>query len=125
MRILLDESLPRLRHSFIGHEVVTVAEAGWSAVDNGELLRLAGTKFDLFVTADQNVQYQQNLSALPIAVAVLVARNNKLESLREPLAELLTKLGDFLLVFSCAAVANSGFNADGQLARWAPCRRQR
>ena len=93
MRIPLDESLPRrLRHSFIGHEVATVAEAGWSAVDNGELLRLAGTKFDLFVTADQNVQYQQNLSALPIAVAVLVARNNKLESLREPVAELLTKL---------------------------------
>jgi uncharacterized protein DUF5615 len=55
MRILLDESLPqRLRRSFAGHEVVTVVEAGWSGVENGELLRLAATRFDVFVTADQN-----------------------------------------------------------------------
>jgi predicted nuclease of predicted toxin-antitoxin system len=93
MRILLDESLPRrLRHTFAGHEVVSVAEAGWSGVENGELLRLAATRFDIFVTADQNLQYQQNLSALPIAVAVLAARNNKLESLRAPAAELLSRL---------------------------------
>ena len=67
MRILLDESLPRrLRHSFAGHEVVTVVEAGWSGIENGELPRLAATRFDIFVTADQNLQFQQNVSALPI-----------------------------------------------------------
>lgn len=93
MRILLDESLPRrLRRVFAGHEVVTVAEAGWSGVENGELLRLAATRFDVFVTADQNLQFQRNLSALPITVAVLVARNNKLESLRVPAADLLLRL---------------------------------
>jgi len=93
MRILLDESLRRrLRRFFAGHEVVTVTEAGWSGVQNGELLRLAATRFDLFVTADQNLQYQQNLSALPLTVAVLVARNNKVESLRAPAAELLSRL---------------------------------
>jgi predicted nuclease of predicted toxin-antitoxin system len=74
MRILLDESLPRrLRTSFPGHEVATVAEAGWSGLENGELLRLAASRFDLFVTADQNLQYQQNLSSLPLSVAVLAA----------------------------------------------------
>jgi len=92
MRILLDESLPRrLRRVFAGHEVVTVAEAGWSGFQNGDLIRLAATRFDIFVTADQNLQFQQNLSILPITVAVLVARNN-LESLRVPAAELLVRL---------------------------------
>ena|SRR5205823_5556122 len=93
MRILLDESLPRrLRRTFLGHEVVTVVEAGWSGVENGELLRLAATRFDVFVTADQNLQFQQNLSALPITVAVLIAPNNKLDSLRQPAAELLSRI---------------------------------
>jgi predicted nuclease of predicted toxin-antitoxin system len=82
MRILLDESLPRrLRNSFPGHEVATVAEAGWSGLTNGELLLLAASRFDLFVTADQNLQYQQNLSSLPVSVAVLAARSNRLEAL--------------------------------------------
>jgi predicted nuclease of predicted toxin-antitoxin system len=93
MRILLDESLPRrLGQTFASHEVVTVVEAGWSGVENGELLRLAATRFDLFVTADQNLQFQQNLSALPIAVAVLVAPDSKLASLLGPAAELLFRI---------------------------------
>lgn len=93
MRILLDESLPRrLRGVFTGHDVVTVVEAGWSGVKNGELLQLASTHFDLFVTADQNVQFQQNLDALPIAVAVLVARDTRFDSLRFPATELLSQL---------------------------------
>jgi hypothetical protein len=54
MRIPLDESLPRRLHSvFAGHEVVTVAEAGWSSLRNGELLQVSAARFDLFVTADQ------------------------------------------------------------------------
>ena len=93
MRILLDESLPRrLRNIFAGHEVVTVVEAGWPGIENGELLRLAATRFDVFVTADQNLQFQQNLSTLPISVAVLVAVDNRLESLRPAAAELLSRL---------------------------------
>jgi predicted nuclease of predicted toxin-antitoxin system len=97
MRILLDESLPRrLRDVFVGHDVTTVVEARWSGIKNGELLDLAATRFDLFVTADQNLQYQQNLSALPIAVAVLVARDNQLASLRVPAIELLSRLNDLV-----------------------------
>ena len=98
MRILLDESLPRrLRNIFAGHEVATVVEVGWFGVKNGELLELlAATRFDVFVTADQNLQFQQNLSALPIAVAVLVARDNQLESLRPPAMELLSRLSSLL-----------------------------
>jgi predicted nuclease of predicted toxin-antitoxin system len=93
MRILLDESLPRrLRTSFPGHEVATVAEAGWSGLENGELLRLAASRFDLFVTADQNLQYQQNLSSLPLSVAVLAAPNNRIEALLPLVAQLLARL---------------------------------
>jgi len=92
MRILLDESLrQRLRSTIPAHEVVTVAEAGWSGVQNGELLQLAAAAFDLFVTADQNLQYQQNLASLPLAVAVLVAGDNRLATLR-PLAVELSSL---------------------------------
>src|SRR5437763_14593581 len=94
MRILLDESLPRRLGSIVAcHDVATVVEAGWSGVENGELLQLAATRFDVFVTADQNLQYQQNLSALPITVAVLVALDNRLESLRPAATELLARLG--------------------------------
>ena len=93
MRILLDESLPRsLREELPGHSVRTVAEAGWSAVENGELLRIAAGQFDVFLTADQNIQFQQNLSALPLAVVVLAAPTNRIEDLRPLIPELLSRL---------------------------------
>ena len=57
---------------------------GWTGLSNGALLRRAAAEFDAVVTADQNIEFQQNLSALPIAVVVLVASSNRLESL-EPL----------------------------------------
>jgi hypothetical protein len=59
---------------------------------NGELLARARGNFDAFLTADQNLQYQQNLSALPLSVVVLVAPTNKLEDLRPLVPELLRRL---------------------------------
>lgn len=96
MRLLLDESLPRpLADQLTGHVVRTVAQMGWTGLTNGALLRKAAAEFDVVVTADQNIEFQQNLSALPIAVVVLVASSNRLESL-EPLVpqvlQLLTSL---------------------------------
>ena len=89
MRVLLDESLPRpLGRLLVGHAVRTVSQAGWTSVKNGALLRLASTDFDVLVTADQNLEFQQNLETLPLAVVVLVANSNRLESL-EPLMPLL------------------------------------
>ena len=62
MRILLDESLPiELRSEIAGHEVRYVREMGWSGLKNGELLMQAAALFDVVVTADQNLEYQQNL----------------------------------------------------------------
>ncbi len=93
MRILLDESLPvRLRAEMPMHEVIPVTKMGWSALKNGELLRTAKGKFDVFLTADQNLQHQQNLSTLPMAVVVLVAQSNRLEDLKPLMPNLLTAL---------------------------------
>jgi len=74
MRILIDECLPKRSARLIsGHEVVTVPAAGWAGKKNGELLRLMeAAGYDVFITADQNTQYQQNLSGRRIAIMVLV-----------------------------------------------------
>jgi hypothetical protein len=93
VRVLLDESLPRpLAALLSGHEVRTVAAAGWSGVENGELLRLAAGHFDVFITADRNLEHQQNLRTLPLSVVVLVAPTNRLESLAPLVPELLQRL---------------------------------
>lgn len=83
MRVLLDECLPRkLRRELPEHEVRTVLEAGWSGTKNGELLRRAAAEFDVFITVDANIPYQQNTSDLPLAIVVLVAYSNDVEKLK-------------------------------------------
>src|SRR3954466_5346383 len=82
MRALLDECVPRkLKRELAGHEVVTVTEHGWSGVKNGKLLALAEAEFDVFLTVDQNLKYQQNLKTFNIGIILLVARNNRLKTL--------------------------------------------
>jgi len=93
MRLLLDESLPwRLARLLEGHQVSSVQRAGWAGVKNSELLKLASTSYDAFVTADQNLQYQQNLSALPLTVFVLAAQSTALVDLAPLVPELLVRL---------------------------------
>jgi hypothetical protein len=82
MRVLLDECLPRrLKQSLRGHDVSTVPEMKWAGKRNGELLDLAAGRFDVFVTSDQNLQYQQNLEHASIAVVVFECRTNRLQDL--------------------------------------------
>ena len=93
MRILLDESLPRdLAALLVGHEVNTVRGAGWSGIENGRLLALAASQFDVFVTADQHIEFQQNLGALPVAIVVLVLRRTRIQSIEPIVPELLRLL---------------------------------
>ena len=85
MRLLLDESLPRkLKGRLTPHEVRTVPEMGWAGKVNGVLLRLAEAEFDVFLTADQKIPSQQNLSTFDIALVVFAAASNRLRDL-EPL----------------------------------------
>ena len=80
MRILIDECLPRQLKKWLAgvHDAVTVQEMGWANVKNGKLLRAANDAgFDVFVTADKNMYYQQNFNGLRIS-AVVVPSNRKL-----------------------------------------------
>ncbi len=79
MKILFDHCVPaRLRRLLAGHVVKTTAEMGWQNLQNGKLLAAAANHFEVMLTVDRNLQYQQNLATLPIAVLVLVAESNKL-----------------------------------------------
>ena len=93
MRILLDESLPHdLAPLIIGHDVSTVRAEGWTGVKNGRLLALAATTFEVFITADRNLEFQQNLAKLPISVIVLLARKNRVQDIEPLLPELIRLL---------------------------------
>ena len=76
MRVLLDECLPRrLKRELVGHDAWTAPEMGWASKRNGELLALAAAAFDVFLTADRNLSYEQDVSAVNIAGIVLVAQS--------------------------------------------------
>ena len=104
MRILLDESLPRqLARLIPDHEVRTVKQMGWAGTRNGPLLRLAAQQFDVLLTADQSLEFQQNLTDLALGVVVLLAPTNRIESLQPLIPDLLrvlptTKPGQVLRV---------------------------
>ncbi len=91
MRVLLDEQLPRrLARHLPDHYVRTVQQEGWSGLRNGDLLRRATAGgFDSFVTGDQNLRFQQNLSELNLALIVLTAASNRFGDLLPPVPELL------------------------------------
>jgi predicted nuclease of predicted toxin-antitoxin system len=90
VKLLLDESLPQdLRLHLSDHEAVTVPFRGWASKRNGELLRLASPEFDVFITADQNLEHQQNIGQFEIAVVILVAPSNRLADLMPLLPKVL------------------------------------
>ncbi|MEC4813352.1 MAG: DUF5615 family PIN-like protein [Scytonema sp. PMC 1069.18] len=83
MKLLLDECIDRkLAREFIGYEVKTVPQMGWAGIKNGQLLSLAQTKFDVFITVDRNLSFQQNLPHFDITVIVLQAPSNRLADLK-------------------------------------------
>lgn len=93
MRVLLDECLPKkLKRELPGHTVVTVPEQGWAGQKNGALLRLAQTEFDVFLTIDQNLTSQQNLSQINLAIVVLIAQDNQIETLQPLMPRVLEAL---------------------------------
>lgn len=93
MRLLLDECAPRrLRRDFTGHTVSTVEEARLKGFKNGQLLRAAAGNFDVIITVDQNLTYQQNLSSFDISVLILVAKSNRYQDLKAIMPKALHSL---------------------------------
>jgi hypothetical protein len=82
-KLLLDGCVPRkFKNHLPGHECVTVPDAGWAGKKNGELLSLAGQAgFEVFITLDRGIEYEQNLSAHNIALIFLRAKSSRLADL--------------------------------------------
>ena len=93
MKVFLDECVDwRLARDIVGHDVKTAREMKWTTIKNGVLLTLASQHFDVFVTVDRNLSFQQNLSAFSIAVVVLQAKTNRLTDLRPLIPGLLAAI---------------------------------
>jgi hypothetical protein len=93
MKVLLDECVDwRLSREIVGHEARTVRQMGWTGVKNGELLPLAVAAFDVFITVDRNLSFQQNVGSFPIAVIILEAKTNRLDHLKALVPQLLAIL---------------------------------
>src|SRR5271165_6309489 len=93
MRILIDECLDwRLGRALTGHDCVSVQKMGWSGIKNGRLLTLAQEEFDVFLTADRNLSFQQNTSKFQIAVVVLAAGSTQLSKTAALMPQVLSLL---------------------------------
>jgi len=96
-RVLFDENVPRkLRRDLPDFSIRTAQEQGWSAFKNGQLLALAVRAFEVLVTIDQRMKYQQNLQKLPIGIVVIDTRDTRFESIRahvEELREAISRVG--------------------------------
>jgi len=93
VKVFVDECVDwRLARDIVGHEVKTAQQMGWSTIANGELLALAAKEFDVFVTVDRNLSFQQDLPAFAVAVIVLRAVSNRLADLQPLIPELLASI---------------------------------
>lgn len=93
MKILFDECIDRkLTREFVDYEMKTVPQMGWAGIKNGQLLALAEAEFDIFITVDGNLPFQQNLPQFDIAVIVLQANSNRLADLKPLVPEVLVIL---------------------------------
>jgi predicted nuclease of predicted toxin-antitoxin system len=93
VKVLLDECVDRrLARDIVGHDVRTARQMGWTTINDRALLALAASKFDVFVTVDRNLSFQQNLAPLPISVFVLRAKTNRLSDLRPRVPRLLAAI---------------------------------
>jgi hypothetical protein len=93
MKVLIDENLPRKFAGYLpGHECRTVTECGWAGKKNGELLTLAEPLFDVLLTLDKSVPYQQEVASRTIAVLIVRARSNRIQDLLPFVSDCLATL---------------------------------
>ena len=89
MRLLLDEHLPiGLSAELRGHAVDTVSGRAWTGIKNGELLRRMSGEYDVLVTMDRSIEFQQRISTLPFGIVLVHAPSNRMQDLK-PLVPLI------------------------------------
>lgn len=94
MKLLLDECVVHdLKRDLVSHDVVTAVEAGFGGLENGELLRAAAVDFDVLITVDRNLPFQQNIGSLELAVLILIAQGINYPDLKPLVPEILAALG--------------------------------
>ena len=84
MKILIDECLPvalKATLTVLGHECQTVRQAGFGSKKNGELLTLAEGRWDVLLTSDRNIKYQQNMTGRSVSILILCAKSNRMRDL--------------------------------------------
>lgn len=88
MKILIDESLPiEVKDALAGFDISTVKEMGWRGLKNGELLKRTNELFDVLITADKNLRYQQNLRRFKLAFVVFPSNHLEIVLRYAPLAQ--------------------------------------
>ena len=93
MRVLIDNCVPwRLGNSIVGHAVASVVKLGWAELDDGPLLDAMAGRFDVLVTVDQSIPFQQRLIGRPVALVVLRAKSNNLKDILPLVPALLEAL---------------------------------
>lgn len=104
MKLLLDECVTRhLKRDLAGHEVHTVNDAGFKGLENGDLLKAASGTYEVLITVDRNIPYQQNVAGLNIAVLILAAKRNSYARLKPLIPRALSaletmKVGDVIRI---------------------------
>ncbi len=94
MNVILDECLPRrlIRDLAVSHQVTTVPRQGWGGRSDRELLRLIPEEFDVWITMDANLRHQHNLEKIQMGVIILRAQNNRYETVKEFVPNILMAL---------------------------------
>jgi hypothetical protein len=93
MHVLLDEQLPLdLSLELRGHAVDTVVSRGWAGIKNGELLHRM-SQYDVLVTMDRGIEFQQQIGALPFGIVVVRARSNRMQDLRPLVPSIIAAIG--------------------------------
>ena len=93
MKVVIDECLPRrLANVLVGHKVWTVQQLRLNGLLNGALLKAIKDDFDVFITVDQNLAFQQNLKSVKIAVIVLSTRTNRFDDIQPLIPAILKAL---------------------------------
>lgn len=94
MRVLLDEHVPvDLARELLDHEVDTVVGRGWSGVKNGDLLNRMSGHYDVLITMDRSIEFQQRISWFPFGIIVVGAVSNRMGHLRPLVPAMLAAIG--------------------------------